>query len=280
MRDAEVARQPPELGAYRDDQGRRRALVAISSTGGGVLVVDQDSATLTDRRLVARLAADEPAVNARIVAELYLADAAGRFARPVEDGDWAEGMDPGEPLDESARPQAAELRDMNGRRYRLGAVDEHRYGRQLRWLRRGARGRPEPVSVRTVIGALEAYEPVRALTRAAVARPPRGAGAELLARELQALERSPLILNRALREEVQRRVRTGEISLSRIAARCGRAKHRTTGLRVGDTTWLQRRLGALPEAGASRPTPWIHTDVLARIARHGLGVEPREVELA
>jgi hypothetical protein len=130
------------------------------------------------------------------------------------------------------------------------------------------------------VGALEAYEPARALTRAAVDRPPRGAGTEVLARELRTLERSPLVLNRALREAVHQRVRSGELSLSCIAARCGRGKRRATGLRIGDTTWLQRRLGALPETGTSKPTPWIHTDVLALIAREGLGVEPREVELA
>jgi hypothetical protein len=136
------------------------------------------------------------------------------------------------------------------------------------------------VTLRTVVGALEAYEPARALTRIAVARPPDRAGSGILDRELRALERSPLVLNRALREAVHQRVRSGELSLSCVAARCGRAKRRATGLRIGDTTWLQRRLGALPEAGRSRPTPWIHTDVLALIARQGLGVEPREVELA
>ncbi len=134
--------------------------------------------------------------------------------------------------------------------------------------------------MRTVIGALEDYEPARALTRAAVAHRPRGTGTEVLVGELRELERSRLVLNRALREAVQLRVRSGELSLSVIAARCGRGKRRATGLRVGDTTWLQRRLGVLPETGVSQPTPWIHTDVLALIARQGLGVEPREVELA
>jgi hypothetical protein len=135
------------------------------------------------------------------------------------------------------------------------------------------------VALRT-IGALEDYEPARALTRAAIEHPPSGAATEVLARELRMLERSPLVLNRALREAVHRRVRSGELSLSCIAARCGRGKRRATGLRFGDTTWLQRRLGVLPEKACSEPTPWIHTDVLALIAREGLGVEPREVELA
>ena len=64
-----------DLGTYRDRDGRDRALIARPGVGGSVLVIDQDAQTLTDRRLVAHLAADEPAVNARVVAELYLADA-------------------------------------------------------------------------------------------------------------------------------------------------------------------------------------------------------------
>jgi hypothetical protein len=245
-----------------------------------VLVIDQDAATLTDRRLVAHLAADEPAVDPRVVAELYLADEAGRRARALDDRDWATLPGGREPPDEPEPPAPGELHDARGRGYRLAVVDDHRYGRQTRWLRRSGRPRPQPVSLRTVVGALEAYEPARALIRAALHRAPERSGVRLLARELDQLERSPLVLNGALREAVQRRVRRGELSLSCIAARCGRGKHSSTGLRIGDTTWLQRRLGVLPEHGSSEPTPWIHTDVLALIARDGLGVEPREVELA
>jgi hypothetical protein len=270
------------LGDYGDEQGRRRTVVARRAADGGVLVIDQDADTLADRHLVARLDADEPAINAGIVATLYLSDPEGRFARPLEDLDWdppvgATQAADAYPLDV---PGACELRDERGCRYRLAAVDEHRYGRQTRWLRRGVGGRAHPVTLRTVVAALEAYEPARAMTRAAIARPPCDARTGVLADELRALDRSALVLNRALREEVQRRVRSGELSLSCIASRCGRGKHRSTGLRVGDTSWLQRRLGVLPEAGALQPTPWVHTDVLALIARHGLGVEPREVELA
>jgi hypothetical protein len=47
----------------------------------------------------------------------------------------------------------------------------------------------------------------------------------------------------------------------------------------GETTWLARRLGIAPSAGESAPTPWVHTDVLALIAREGLRISPREVEL-
>ncbi len=90
---------------------------------------------------------------------------------------------------------------------------------------------------------------------------------------------SPIVLNRALREAVLERVERGDLSMSEIAIRCGRVKHDAHGNMSGETSWLGRRLGLLPEGGKSSPTPWIHTDVLALIARRGLGVPPREVEL-
>jgi hypothetical protein len=67
--------------------------------------------------------------------------------------------------------------------------------------------------------------------------------------------------------------------MSEIAIRCGRIKRDRNGNASGETSWLARRLGIMPEGGCTAPTPWIHTDVLALIARCGLGVAPREVEL-
>jgi hypothetical protein len=67
--------------------------------------------------------------------------------------------------------------------------------------------------------------------------------------------------------------------MSEIAVRCGRVKRDGKGNVSGETSWLARRIGLLPEGGQSRPTPWIHSDVLALIARDGLGASPREVEL-
>ena len=55
-------------------------------------------------------------------------------------------------------------------------------------------------------------------------------------------------------------------------------KRDACGNESGETSWLARRLGLLPEGGKERPTPWIHSDVLALIARRGLGLSPREVE--
>jgi hypothetical protein len=87
------------------------------------------------------------------------------------------------------------------------------------------------------------------------------------------------VLNRALRERVERAVATEGLSMSQIATRCGRVKRSRSGSESGETSWLARRIGQLPEAGKSRPTPWVHSDVLALIARDGLGISPHEVEL-
>ena len=87
------------------------------------------------------------------------------------------------------------------------------------------------------------------------------------------------MLNRALRETALATIQREELSLSEIAIRCGRVKRDLRGNESGETSWLARRLGMLPEGGRDTPTPWIHTDVLALIARRGLGVSPREVEL-
>ncbi len=141
-----TAPRTADLGTYRDRAGRARALIARPGVGGSVLVIDQDAQTLTDRRLVAHLAADEPAVNARVVAELYLADDEGRRARALDDRDWTTLPGGRELPDEPAPPAPGELRDARGRGYRLATVDDHRYGRQTRWVRRTGRPRPEPVS--------------------------------------------------------------------------------------------------------------------------------------
>jgi len=67
--------------------------------------------------------------------------------------------------------------------------------------------------------------------------------------------------------------------MSQIAIRCRRIKRDARGNESGETSWLARRVGIMPEAGAQAPTPWIHSDVLALIARDGLGITPGEVEM-
>jgi hypothetical protein len=97
--------------------------------------------------------------------------------------------------------------------------------------------------------------------------------------ELMRVRESPIVLNRGLREAVLEVIARQGLSMSEIAMRCGRVKRDSTGNASGETSWLARRLGLLPEGGRSTPTPWVHSDVLALIARDGLGISPLEVEV-
>ncbi len=90
---------------------------------------------------------------------------------------------------------------------------------------------------------------------------------------------SHVVLNRGLRESVLAAVEERGLTMSEIAIRCGRFKRDANGAERGETSWLGRRIGILCESGKSAPTPWVCSDVLALIAREGLGLSPREVEL-
>jgi hypothetical protein len=155
---------------------------------------------------------------------------------------------------------------------------------ELRWrshpLTR-AGGEARVASVREVVACLESYEPVRSLTLAAIALPRHDGGVSttVLRAELERVLRSPIVLNRRLRAVVLETIEREGLSVSELAIRCGRVKRDRHGNESGETSWLGRRLGILPEAGRRAPTPWIHSDVLALIARRGLGISPREVEL-
>jgi hypothetical protein len=137
------------------------------------------------------------------------------------------------------------------------------------------------VSVREAIEGMRSYEPVRTLTRLALATHARRRDVSIavLRLELERVLRSPIVLNCKLRETVLQMIGERGLSMSEIAIRCGRVKRDCAGNVSGETSWLARRLGLLPEGGRERPTPWIHSEVLALIARQGLGVSPREVEL-
>jgi hypothetical protein len=133
----------------------------------------------------------------------------------------------------------------------------------------------------------ELAERRRAERAAARAEPDGDSPLEALEREHRATLRdfaaqarpANLALGDALRAAVEAAVADG-VSLSQIALRCGHVKSRRTRPRVGDTSWLGRRIGLLPETGQEEPSPWIHADVLAVIARDGLGLDPRQVEPA
>jgi hypothetical protein len=293
--DRNIAPNPQRpLGRYANPLGRPRELVALPGAWGSVLVVDRDAATLGDRRLVAHLDADEPAVNAALVCERYLEEdlcerrrcrrvlpedlvtspAAGRAEASRAQSKWQ--IDPG--------MSATQCSDRYGRTYRLELLPTDMSIPELRWLchpRRDQDEVPRPVKIREVVAALERYEPVRLLTLNALAehRDDPGVSTVMLRAELELLQESPIVLNRRLRHAVLAAIEQQGLSMSEIAIRCGRVKRDSKGNESGETSWLARRLGILPEGGADRRTPWIHSDVLALIARHGLGVSPREVEL-
>jgi hypothetical protein len=250
------------------------------------------SDSLDGARLVAHLAADEPAENARAVCAMYLTAAHRRPCRALTREDFQVAF--GEGVSSAAGADAREahgdispereLVDRHGSAHRLERLDASLSIPELRWRRyaheRDAE-RPRTVSLREVIGALESYEPALSLTLSAIERhghDPRVSVA-LLRAEHERASLSPIVLNRGLREAVHELLARGEASISEIAIRCGRVKQGPRGTVSGETSWLARRIGQLPEGGRTEPTPWVHTDVLALIARQGLHVSPREVEV-
>jgi hypothetical protein len=155
---------------------------------------------------------------------------------------------------------------------------------ELRWTRARLPGelpRFDVVTLRDVVGHVQDYQPACAQTARTIAT--HGTDSSIstcaLRSELDRLAASPIVLNRRLREAVERRLAQGELSMSEIAIRCNRVKRDKRGALSGETSWLARRIGQLPEGGAKEPRPWVHTDVLAVIARDGLGLTPSEVEL-
>jgi hypothetical protein len=255
--------------------------VTLRAAGGSLLVVDRDALTHGNRRLVAHLAADEPAENALVVCEQYLADPTRGRCRSLRASDLAAAPALHDGGLEVA--VASPLVDDAGRPYRLESVRGPRSIAELRWLACGGRGEQgrRPISLRDVIARLQSYEPARAITRAAVARHRRDRrlSVYVLRAELARVDASHIVLNRGLREAVLEAMRSGGLSASEIAIRCGRTKRDRRGNISGETSWLARRVGLVPEGGRELPTPWIHSDVLALIARCGLGLSPREVEL-
>jgi hypothetical protein len=275
------------LGRYADIEGHSREVVALPGALGSVLVVDRDASTLGDRRLVAHLASDEPAENAALVCSRYLQYSRGRWSRLLTPEDLETAPFAEEPfLHARAQtpPSEVELIDRHGRGHRVEILAGERCCRQVCWCRHppdAERAGLQVVSVRDVIASMESYEPVRSLTVEAIAsyRGNRQVSVTRLELELERVDSSPLVLNRGLRETALRVIERQGLSMSEIAMRCGRIKRDSRGCASGETSWLARRLGILPAAGESAPTPWVHSDVLALIARKGLGISPREVEL-
>jgi hypothetical protein len=290
-----VASAHRALARYIDHSDCVREVLARPGHAGSVLVIDRDATTLGDRRLVAHLAADEPPQNASLVCHHYLRDSIGRRCRSVTTEDlqiapfregWELESPDGQRLGDPARESRAvlELLDRHGHRHRLEPLAVATSIPQLRWHRHpplGVCGPPHPESVRDAVARIEGYEPIRTHTVSALVRHRDDAAVSVavLRAELQRIDASRIVLNRGLRRAVLHAMRTQGLSLSEIACRCGRIKRDGKGNASGETSWLSRRIGISPESGSGEPTPWIHSEVLALIARCGLGISPREVEL-
>jgi hypothetical protein len=294
------------VACYIDRHGRLREVVARDASAGSVLVVDRELGTGGDGRLLAHLAADEPPENAALICADYLERARGDspLCRALAEED-VRRVPLAEPSRASLEPCARELCDRSGRRYAIASLVGRMSIPELRWCRwadpdtaqpdtaqpdiaqpdmaqqaaqRGAQR--EAVSLREAVAQIEAYEPLCGLTEHALARHRDDCllSTAVLRAELRRVRESPIVLNRRLREVVLASIERRGLSMSEVAIRCGRVKRDSRGNESGETSWLARRLGLLAEGGQSAPTPWIHSDVLALIARCGLGISPREVE--
>ncbi len=279
--------KPARLGRYTDDHtGTAREIIRIAGPEESTLVIDRLTRTGADPRLVAHLAADEPPQNARVLTSMYLADPSRGRCRPVSTQDLIEVPSVGFPAatETCVEQPDTPLFDAEGARYGIREVPTSGPLPELRWTcshdpRENERF--ETLTLREVVGRLQDYEPTRTITaRTLAAR--RGdplVSTCRLREDLARLGASSIVLNRGLREAVMRRVKRGEASMSEIAMRCGRFKQGGRGELYGETSWLGRRIGRLPEGGEHEPTPWIQSDVLALIVREGLRACPHEVEL-
>jgi hypothetical protein len=279
------ARDRSALGRYVDGAGRAREVVVRAGFQGSVLVIDRDAAALGDRRLVAHLGADEPRENAALVCASYLdrVRRGGCRCRPVTQTDFRAAPF-ADQEHERLRAGEGEAIDAAGCVYRLEALHTGMSVPELRWRRHAPPPSAHPaaiVSMREAVAALESYEPIRTLTKRALvlATDDRALSTAVVRAELTRVQHSPIVLNRRLREVTVACMKREGLSLSEIAIRCGRLKRDARGGESGETSWLARRLGLLPEGGKDTPTPWIHSNVLALIARRGLGLSPREVEV-
>jgi hypothetical protein len=281
-----------ELARYRESgTGAVRTIVTMRGAGNTTLVIDQLAGTKADPRVVDVLLPDEDPSNAQLIATMYAEDE-NRGARALVDEDLREsvaasshaangehekGREDAESLD-----HADGVVDDDGVRYCVREVDGGKNGspREMRWVRVVGH-ECEIVTLRETIAHFESYTPFMAMSEAAASAygDDQEIAVSTLHSELRRQQASPIVLNRGIREAVLRVVETEQASLSEIAARCGRSHSGNDATKSGDTTWLQRRIGVRKESGTDAPTHWVHTEVLALIAREGLGIAPHEVEL-
>ena len=284
--DAAACERAPCLGRYVEHETQQaRELIGLARPDGSTFVVDRLARTAGDGRVVAHIVASEPPENAQIIAEMYLADERRGRCRPLSAEDLARTRPAPSPASiASTVLKHTPLLDGEGYCFRIRELTTGRSAPELRWARsrlHDAQEPPELVTLRDVVAQLEDYEPARALTIEALGayREDPSCSTCTLDGELQRLQASTIVLNRGLREAVLAAVKYRGLSMSEIARRCGRIKRDRAGRLSGETSWLARRIGTLPEGGEQHLSRWVQSDVLALIAREGLRVCPREVEL-
>ena len=159
------------LSQYTDCQGYHREVLACPGAAGSVLVLDREHATHGDRRLVAHLAADEPAENAAIICASYLQDIATSHCRcrALTSEDLYRTPFAEQPVAQMSIKPATypQLVDRLGRSYRLQPLQTGMSIPELRWCRGrgGLMSEPcQPVSLREAIASVESYEPMCTLT--------------------------------------------------------------------------------------------------------------------
>ena len=271
------ARGTRSLGSYIAlGSEQRREVVSLQRPDGSTLVVDYQLGALSDGRLIAHLAADEPPENAHIVCELYLADDTKGRCRAVtqEDFDLTRHATPPPPAADA--PTAVDsLKDADGHVYRIRELPTLETMPELRWTRSASQA-ASSASTPCIPRCRRRCRSLRA-----GANPHRPGAHPLrqdlstrrLAEEHERLSGSPIVLNRGLREAVQRVLRD-ELSMSEIAhplradqARQARqpergdelagAPHRPAAGGEGRPTWSQRQLALIARmASAWRRTRW------------------------
>lgn len=268
------------LARYAAPDGTSREIITRRSAAKTTLVIDRETKTLGDPRLVAALWPDEPPENAALVCRLYLADPAGRYCRALKREDLLVAAAPA--IELRAKPNlqgSTHLTDRSGNRYRIECVGTEDGLEEPSWTKTASGAAPDSTERATlcqVIGAMEDYSPALAITAHVVDSDPRACALE---RELESLRNSALVLNRRLRERLLAAVGRGEVTMSEVAMRCGHVKRDRDGNECGETNWPARRVGLMPDGCDHAPSPWIHSRVLGEIAR-ALGLNPGEVELS
>jgi hypothetical protein len=271
----EGSRQEP-LARYTTEDGVRREIITCPGAEDRTLVIDRDTRK-HDTGLIAALAPDEPTDNALLLARMYVADTTGRYCRALERADL---LGPGEEPSSAGRDQRRllpeSLTDRRGNTYRIVETMTGAGTVQRAWTRlTPGETPPRRVSLRQVVGAMEDYQPAVATTERAVAIERSTAR---LARELERLRRSPIVLNRRLREAVLAALARDDLGLGEVAIRCGRTERCGDGGRCADGVWVARRIGLMPEGGKAEPSAFIDSRLLALIAR-AVGLDVVDVEV-